>query len=647
MSFDEWIWKISAPKPPVLNLRQRAEMFRIVLSAAVAAALVVAGGCGGHGHDHGDHEGHDHGHGHGDGGGKKGWKQSTMWNLKAGSHEWTLTPPEEGLIFAILPSKDGSQDSYDQVVPVAKGLFNGFMTTRKQLSHDSKFNVSSTTLYQVVKHHVHDHDHDHKHDHGDDHKHDHGDGHKHDHGDGHKHDHDDHDHDHDHKHDHGDGHDHDHDDHDHDHDHKHDHGDGHDHDHDHNHDHGDGHDQDHDHDHKHDHGDDHKHDHHEHAHDHKHDHGNGHNHDHDHKHDHGDGHDHDHDHDHKDHVGPAKIYFTVPHAGRYAIFSSVKLEKVESSIAHDRKALEFEACFDGCDFKNRRPWGLTLLGCFIVSLTAFVGVGVLLLNKKLVQSIIDLMISFAAGAMISTVATHLYPEAGEYLAGRPEWELGVCVLAGVVLGMFVEQGCHILLHHNGVEHSHHHIDMSCPANHENHANDTAFENIETPGAVEKPEKPTADAPRISPVAWVVALGDFIHAFVDGILIAIGFQTSTASGWTITLAICLHEVPHRLGDFFVFLKAGMTVKQAALLNFLASLSGVIGAIILLSVGEVEKTTLGYMLGVGSGALLFISLTELLPTMLHEMNLKRACINFFVFSIGAVVVGLTMLNHHHDH
>lgn len=87
------------------------------------------------------------------------WEQSTVWKFQAGKHEWTLTPPNEGLTFVMLPTIDASQKSYGQVEPVANDLFNGFLTKRKQFSRNAQFKVSDpqTTLCQILDHEVHQH----------------------------------------------------------------------------------------------------------------------------------------------------------------------------------------------------------------------------------------------------------------------------------------------------------------------------------------------------------------------------------------------------------------------------------------------------------------------------------------------------------
>ncbi|GAB9470097.1 Zinc-iron permease [Globisporangium polare] len=153
---------------------------------------------------------------------------------------------------------------------------------------------------------------------------------------------------------------------------------------------------------------------------------------------------------------------------------------------------------------------------------------------------------------------------------------------------------------------------------------------------------------VDPVAWITAVGDFFHAFTDGVVLAVAFKScSSALGWAVALGIVLHEVPHRVGDFFIFLKAGMTVPQALVVNFFASMASLLGVFILLASGAVGRHTLGVLLGVGTGALLFIGLAELLPPMLAVRERQALLLHFVWFALGCIVIGLSLLQDTHCH
>lgn len=79
----------------------------------------------------------------------------------------------------------------------------------------------------------------------------------------------------------------------------------------------------------------------------------------------------------------------------------------------------------------------------------------------------------------------------------------------------------------------------------------------------------------SSVAWMVIMGDGLHNFTDGMAIGAAFSEGIAGGFSTTLAVFCHELPHELGDFAMLLKAGMSIKQALFYNILSSVLCIFG------------------------------------------------------------------------
>lgn len=76
------------------------------------------------------------------------------------------------------------------------------------------------------------------------------------------------------------------------------------------------------------------------------------------------------------------------------------------------------------------------------------------------------------------------------------------------------------------------------------------------------------------------IGDGIHNFVDGILIASSFLVDPALGLATTIAIVLHEIPQEISDISVLIRGGYKKKRAVTLNFLCALFCTAGAMITL-------------------------------------------------------------------
>src|SRR4029434_1710110 len=78
--------------------------------------------------------------------------------------------------------------------------------------------------------------------------------------------------------------------------------------------------------------------------------------------------------------------------------------------------------------------------------------------------------------------------------------------------------------------------------------------------------------------WSVILGDSIHNFCDGVIIAAAFLADTRLGVVTSLAIIAHEIPQEVGDYIVLLNAGLTRRKALLYNAYSGLASVVGGVI---------------------------------------------------------------------
>ncbi|KAF1332899.1 Zinc-iron permease, partial [Globisporangium splendens] len=377
----------------------------------------------------------------------------------------------------------------------------------------------------------------------------------------------------------------------------------------------------------------------------------------------------------------------------------------ETSVLQEERIVSMATCITGCPvsappvsdlaFTTRvQSWMGPVVASLLISLTSIVGVVILSFDKGRVEVIVEYMTSFAAGCLLGVVVFHLYPEGSEYLSDLGEWVMGAFVLVGIVLSMSIEAGVHMMLASFGVDHcsdghshghhAHHdHATMdqkdarelspqsTTPSGHSHASHHHRDHHVHVALEEGIAAQPLSESARlldsmttehhhkqsfwathirplqfVDPVAWITAIGDFFHAFTDGVVLAVAFKSCSASlGWAVALGIVLHEVPHRVGDFFIFLKAGMSVPQALSVNFAASLASLIGVIILLASGAVSNHTLGVLLAVGTGALLFIGLTELLPPMLTVRDRQGVLLHFAWFIFGCALIGLSVLEDTH--
>jgi len=112
------------------------------------------------------------------------------------------------------------------------------------------------------------------------------------------------------------------------------------------------------------------------------------------------------------------------------------------------------------------------------------------------------------------------------------------------------------------------------------------------------------------------LGDGLHNFIDGVLIASSWLTDPGLGLATTVAIAMHEIPQELGDFAVLLHSGFTKPRALLFNLASALVAVAGALLAYFWLQTAEGAVPYLLAIGAGGLLYIALTDLLSEIKHQ-------------------------------
>ncbi len=133
---------------------------------------------------------------------------------------------------------------------------------------------------------------------------------------------------------------------------------------------------------------------------------------------------------------------------------------------------------------------------------------------------------------------------------------------------------------------------------------------------------------------MILIGDGLHNFVDGILIAAAFLTDTHLGVVTALAIAAHEIPQEVGDFVVLLHSGFSRGKALLFNVLSSLSTVVGALLAYWSLDDMQGLLPYVLAVAASSFIYIAVADLIPS-LHKRAEARATLEQ-VALIGAGVL-----------
>ncbi|KAG3243589.1 hypothetical protein PI124_g11609 [Phytophthora idaei] len=249
--------------------------------------------------------------------------------------------------------------------------------------------------------------------------------------------------------------------------------------------------------------------------------------------------------------------------------------------------------------------------------------------------------------------------------GQMDLTLSMMFTIGFVVAMVVEMALELWVSIVGGEsHTHAHLPtsmrLSSPANALSEAAgkqsgtpETGDYNAENTSTLSRSKMTSVstfclkiDWHTIKPMAYIILLGDLFHNFVDGVLIATAFLACDDSlGVSVTVSAILHELPQEFADFIILVESGFTPFQAVLFNFLSALSAFIGAIVVLAAVPVTNETMGLLLAVGSGTLVYIAGTDLLPGVLRVKSVGQFVVNLLMFGIGVGALALTTLHHVH--
>ena len=135
---------------------------------------------------------------------------------------------------------------------------------------------------------------------------------------------------------------------------------------------------------------------------------------------------------------------------------------------------------------------------------------------------------------------------------------------------------------------------------------------------------------------MVLIGDGLHNFLDGILIAGAFMTDIHLGVVTSLAVAAHEIPQEVGDFAVLLHSGFSRGRAFSYNILASLTTVIGGVLAYYSLQSLDAALPYVLAVAASSFIYIAVADLIPT-LHQ----RAEVHATVEQVLLIVAGIFII------
>lgn len=148
---------------------------------------------------------------------------------------------------------------------------------------------------------------------------------------------------------------------------------------------------------------------------------------------------------------------------------------------------------------------------------------------------------------------------------------------------------------------------------------------------------------LSPVAFMVLLGDGLHNITDGMAIGAAFALDPVTGMATALAVLCHELPHELGDFALLLQTGVSIRKALVFNVFSSVLSVAGMIAGLVIAGLQSSFVRWIYAGTAGTFLYIALADLVPEMrrVEDDGEKQSFRKAFTQVIGILAGGGIML------
>jgi zinc and cadmium transporter len=225
------------------------------------------------------------------------------------------------------------------------------------------------------------------------------------------------------------------------------------------------------------------------------------------------------------------------------------------------------------------------------------------------------LVSLSVGVLLGTALLHVLPEAFESQAGSHA--LFGTLLGGLLFFFLLEKAA---LYRHG-----HHHEGDDPHHQHHHG---------------------FDAEQAGQGGWSVLVGDSIHNFCDGVIIAAAFLTDTRLGVVTALAIIAHEIPQEVGDYIVLLNAGLSRTRALAYNALSGFAAVVGGVLGYFVVGPWEALFPYLLVVASSSFIYVAVADLLPQLQRRLPLRETAAQVAWIGAGLGVVLLaTQFMHRH--
>ncbi|WP_374318389.1 ZIP family metal transporter [Aquabacterium sp.] len=239
------------------------------------------------------------------------------------------------------------------------------------------------------------------------------------------------------------------------------------------------------------------------------------------------------------------------------------------------------------------------------------------LSAPLLGLIVRHLVSLSTGVLLGTALLHVLPEAFESHGASPA-SLFLTLLVGLMFFFLLEKA-------ELYRHGHHH-------EHDDHHHHPGY-----------------DADQAGRGGWSVLVGDSIHNFCDGVLIAASFLADPQVGLVTSLAIIAHEIPQEVGDYIVLINAGFSRTRALVYNAISGLSAVVGGVLGYVLITPWQAYLPYMMVIAASSFVYVAVADLIPQLQKRLSWRDTVIQLFWLAVGLVMIAsiVSFIEDDHGH
>jgi zinc and cadmium transporter len=217
---------------------------------------------------------------------------------------------------------------------------------------------------------------------------------------------------------------------------------------------------------------------------------------------------------------------------------------------------------------------------------------------------ISRLVSFAVGALLGAVFLELLPHALEHGATQ---SVMLTVLAGLLIFFLLEK--FVLWRHD-----HDQAEALDDAPHATHGYDGGRSGL------------------------MIVIGNSVHNFCDGIVIAAAFISDFALGTTTALAIVAHAIPQQVGDFAVLMHSGYSRRRAFSYNMTTGAATLIGGLVGYAALAQMQQILPTVLAIAAASLLYVAVADLIPSLHRHPSPAATAQQIVLIALGVGVIAI---------